>query len=87
MGTHEYGAMALTALMSDNKHSFSLHHGKFSTHIALAPYSLMLRRTQEGSGILMGAQEGFWVIKNESECSSSWFSNLQKMLIFKMTSF
>ena len=45
------------------------------------------QRQGKCSWVLMGALEWSWAFLSDPECSSSWFSNEQKMLIFKMTSF
>ena len=87
MSTHEHGAMAPTALMSTNEHLWAWRHGAFTTHSALAPYLSVLISVHKGLCMLMSAHACSWVFLCYLKCSSSWFSNLRKMLTFKMTSF
>ena len=80
VSTHKYGAMAPTALLRANEHSWAWSHGAIITHSALAPYSSVLMSAH-------GAFECSWVFLSDSECLSFWFRNKRKMLIFEMTSF
>ena len=57
------------------------------THSALTAPCTQLINAEGCSGVLAGTHEFLWVILNDPEWSSSWFSNKRKMLIFKRTSF
>ena len=85
--SHEHGAMGPTALMSAKEHAWDCCYGAITPRSALARYLSMLMSAQECSLVPTGALEFSRLFLSYIECSCSWFSNKQKMLIFMMTSF
>ena len=69
MSHQKHDAMAQTAFMSVDKHSWELHYGGHTTHSAFAPYLTVLMSAHGCSGLLMGALECSWALLSPPEWS------------------
>ena len=68
MSHHKHDAMAQTAFMSADKHSWELHYGAHTTHSAFAQDLTVLMRPHDCSWVLLNAHESSWVPMSTHEC-------------------
>ena len=69
MSHHKHDAMAQTAFMSADEHSWELHYGAHTTHSAFAQDITVLMRPHDCSWVLMGVLECSWALLSAPEWS------------------